>query len=185
MRRRNARTRAVIVTAAALSFLLAGSAVAVADTGDASDGQDSSDKVTDRPIHRITDRHTDRPKDRPTDRPRDRVTDRPDDRPTDRPTDRPDPRRHQCDRDRAADRPADCPDHDRRSIWKRCLEAAQSDTTIDDPELAKICHRLLWKHNAWKRCLNWAEEHTDLQIENRHELWRLCHRHFWRQANAD
>lgn len=165
--RLNARSRTLIVTAAALTFVLAGSAVAIADTGDASDHPDAK---KDRVAHR-TDRH----RDRPADRPHDRVVDRPDDRPVDRPI----------------DRPTDRPDRDdRRSIWRRCLQAAQSDQIGGDesgdeaPEFRKVCHRLLWKHNAWKRCLHWAAEHTDLDVENRRELWKLCHRLLWNHQHA-
>jgi hypothetical protein len=185
---RRHRARAVITTAAALAFVLAGSAVAAADTGEAND-QTGGDQATDRPVrhrtdrpgdHRpLTDRPTDRPKDHPADRPTDRPTDRPVDRPTDRPTDRP----HPCDREPAAERPDRCRDLDRdelHSLWKRCKEAAQSDTEIEDADFRKTCHRLLWKHNNWKRCLHRVAEHTDLRpTDHRHQLWKICHRLLW------
>jgi hypothetical protein len=71
-----------------------------------------------------------------------------------------------------------------RSIWRRCKEAAQGDAEIEDAELRKICHRLLWKHANLRRCLHWAAEHTDLRLnDNRPELWRICHRMLWNQKH--
>lgn len=163
--RLNTRSRTLIVTAAALTFVLAGSAVAIGDTGDASEQPDNLDRIANR-----TDRH----RDRPTDRQGDRVVDRPVDRPVERPI----------------DRPADRPDRgDRLPIWKRCLHAAQNDEAGDDisdeaPEMRKLCHRLLWKHSAWKRCLQWVAEHADLKIENRKELWKICRRLVWNNHHA-
>lgn len=175
MRRHGAR--ALITTAAALAFVLAGSAVALADDTGTTNDQADKDQTTDRPVRN---RRPDRVVDRPTDRPKDRPADRPSDRPTDSPTDRP----HPCDREPAADRPERCRDHDLRTIWERCKQAAQSDTAIDDEELRKICHRLLWKHNQWRRCLHWAAERTDLRpIADHRELWRLCHRALWNRKH--
>lgn len=173
------RSRTLIVTAAALTFVFAGSAVAFADTGDASDHPDETDRVTHR-----TDRHRDRPDDRggdPVDRPVDRPTDRPRNRITDGPIGPPIPV------DPPTDRTGDRPDRDDHpSIWRRCLQAAQSDEIGDTTsEFRKICRRVLWRHNAWKRCVNWASEHTDLDIENRRAMWELCHRLLWNHRHAE
>ncbi len=175
---RRHRARALITTAAALAFMLAGSADALADDTGTTNDQANKDQATDRPVRsdHVKDRRPDRVGDHPTDRPKDRPKDRPTDHPTDRPTDRP----HLCDRDPAADRPERCRDHDLRTIWERCKQAAQSDDTIDNGELREICHRLLWKHNQWRRCLHWAAGQSDLRpTDDRRELWKLCHRALW------
>ena len=161
--RLSARSRTMIVTAAALTFVLAGSTIAFADDG-------RSDDRRDRRPDRLTDELVIHPE-WPSDRISDRMHDRPKDRPTDRPTDRP------------ADRPKDRPD--RRAIWERCKKAAETDEVTDiPPELRKICHRMLWRHRAWKRCIHWAAEHTDIDVENRRELWKICHRLWWNQHHA-
>ena len=181
--RHSTRSRTLIVTAAALTFVFAGSAVAFANTGDASDHPDETDRVTDR-----TDRHRDRPADRPEnpiDRPADRPHDRPHDRIVDGPIGPPIPVDPPI--DLPIDRPDDQPDRDDHpSMWRRCLRAAQSDEIGDTTaEFRKICHRVLWRHNAWKRCVNWASEHADLDIENRRAAWQLCHRHLWNHRHAE
>lgn len=176
MRRHTAR--AMTTTAAALAFVLAGSAVAAAEPGDATDHPDT-DKTTDRPIrdsadHRRPDRVTDHPTDPPVDRPANRPVDHPTDRPIDRPTDRP----HPCDREPTSERPDRCRNQDReekRTLWQRCKQVAETDTAIDDEALKQDCRRLQWHRHNWKRCLHWAAEDTDVRPTHRH-LWILCHR---------
>jgi hypothetical protein len=88
---RRYRARSVIFVTATLALALAGSTVASAQLGAASDQPDTindrvSDEVPDGPFDRPADRRTDRPADRRTDRPTDRPTDR--QRPTDDAKDR-------------------------------------------------------------------------------------------------
>lgn len=168
---RRYRARSVILVTATLAFALAGSTVASAQLGAASDQPDTineqaSDEVPDGPFDRPGDRHTDRLTDRPTDRPRptddpkdgvtDRPTDnpegRPDDRVTDRPTDR--KRRHRC--DEPVDRTVDCRPHDH------------------------------WHRTLWERCRQWVEEHDGVRIDDhRRGWWHICHRLLWNHSHPE
>jgi hypothetical protein len=169
----------VIFVTATLAFALAGSTVASAQLGAASDQPDTindrvSDEVPDGPFDRPADRRTDRPADRRTDRPTDRPTDRqrptddakdrisdrptdkPEDRPSDRVTDRPtDLRRpHRC--DEPIDRTVDCRPHDH---WHRAL---------------------------WERCWQWVQEHDGVRIDDHRRVWwRLCHRLLWNHTHPE
>ena len=182
---RRTTSRSVIVTAATLAFILAGSTAAFAESGDAGD-RSQGEGTTDRPLPTIVQRPIDRPEeqpppvDRPTDRPADQPTERPVDRPADRPDDGPD-RPHPCRVDTATGRPGDCPD-DRETIWRRCRQAAETGAELGD-EARRICHRIWWWHRPWKRCLHWADE-QGLRIDDRRELWRLCHRLWWQEEPA-
>ncbi|MFB3049099.1 MAG: hypothetical protein ACE1Z9_03000 [Acidimicrobiia bacterium] len=157
------RARSVIFVTATLAFALAGSTVASAQLGAASDQPDTindqvSDEVPDGPFDRPADRRTDRQTDRPRrtddakDRISDRPTDKPEDRPSDRVTDRPtDLRRpHRC--DEPIDRTFDCRPHDHwhRALWERCWQWVQEHdgVRIDDHRRVGwgLCHRLLWNH---------------------------------------
>lgn len=165
---RRYRARSVIFVTATLAFALAGSTVASAQVGAASDQPDTindqvSDEVPDGPLDRPADRRADRRTDRPTDRPRptddakDRISDRPSDRPEDRPndrvTDRPTDRKrlHRC--NKPTDRTVDCRPHDHwhRTLWERCRRwvGEHDGVRIDDHRRGwwHLCHRLLWNHN--------------------------------------
>lgn len=129
------RHRTLIVTAAALAFVLAGSSIASADTGDAGDSPETR-------TERVTDRHRDR------------------DRPTDRPTDRP----HRDDIRPIWKRCLDAAHNDtvvddaapefrkicrrllwHRNAWKRCVAWAAEHPDVDVAnrrELWQLCHGL-------------------------------------------
>ncbi len=168
---RRYRARSVMFVTATLAFALAGSTVASAQLGAASDQPDTvndqvSDEVRHRPFDRPADRRTDRPTDRQTDRPRrtddakdrisDRPTDKPEDRPNDRVTDRPTDRQrpHRC--DRPIDRTVDCRPH---GHWHRAL---------------------------WERCRQWVQEHDGVRIDDhRRGWWNLCHRLLWNHTHPE
>ena len=60
------------------------------------------------------------------------------------------------------------------------MQAAETDTAIDDEALKQKCRRLLWHRHNWKRCLHWAAERTDLRPnDDRRHLWKICHRVWW------